>query len=85
MLIPTNIFNYPLNIERGDAINIYPETLRNLPIPSATREQQAPIVELVDEILAAKRANPSADTSVQEKAIDDLVYDLYGVPQEERK
>ena len=40
---------------------------------------------LVDEILAAKKANPSADTSVHEAEIDCLVYDLYDVPQEERK
>lgn len=70
---------------KGDSLSITPEHLRYLPIPSATKEQQAPIVTLVNDILAAKKANPSADTSIQEAEIDRLVYDLYDVPQEERK
>ena len=65
--------------------DIYRYQLERLPIPSATKEQQAPIISLVDDILATKKANPSADTSVQEAEIDRLVYDLYDVPQEERK
>jgi len=34
-------------------------------------------------LLAAKRANPQADTSQMEKEIDRLVYKLYGLTQEE--
>ena len=50
-----------------------------IPIPLATKEQQQPIVELVEEILSAKREDPGADTSSQEREIDALVYALYGV------
>lgn len=73
-----------LKLQRSGANNIYPEHLRQLPIPAASKEQQAPIISLVNDILAAKKANPSADTSIQEAEIDRLVYDLYDVPQEER-
>lgn len=70
------------NIRSGD-YHIYPEHIRNIPIPSATPTQQQPIINLVDSILAAKKKNPSADTSKQEAEIDKLVYELYGLTPEE--
>ncbi|MBP5364632.1 MAG: Eco57I restriction-modification methylase domain-containing protein [Bacteroidales bacterium] len=59
--------------------------LDSIPIPAATSDQQQPIIDLVDSILAAKKANPQADTSEDEKEIDRLVYDLYGLTEEEIK
>ena len=56
-----------------------------LPIPAAAPAQQQPIIALVDKILAAKRANPHADTSAWEREIDGLVYELYGLTKEEIK
>ena len=52
-------------------------------IPSATHAQQKPIIALVDKILAAKKANPQADTSKEECKIDTLVYNLYGLTDDE--
>jgi hypothetical protein len=40
---------------------------------------------LVERILAAKRANPSADTSALEREIDQRVYHLYGLTEDEIK
>lgn len=74
-----------LKLQRSGANNIYPEHLRQLPIPDASAVQQAPIIALVDKILIAKKVDQHADTSVWEAEIDRLVYDLYGVPEEERK
>lgn len=37
----------------------------------------------VDRILAAKRRDPKADTTVWGREIDRLVYDLYGLTEEE--
>ena len=37
------------------------------------------LVKLVDQILAAKRADPAADTSALEAEIDRHVYALYGL------
>lgn len=70
---------------RGKDICIYPEHIRNIPIPYVSLEQQKPIIDLVNEILEAKKQNPQADTSDQEKAIDELVYQLYGLSEEEIK
>ena len=68
---------------RGDDYHIYPEHIRNIPIPPATPEQQKPIIELVDKILNAKRENPNAETSSLEQQIDLFVYHLYGLSYEE--
>ena len=54
-----------------------------LPLPTATPAQQQEIITLVDKILAAKKEDSSADTSVLEKQIDTLVYKLYGLTDEE--
>ena len=51
------------------------------PIPSTN--QQQPIIDLVDQILAAKKANPQADTSDLEHQIDQLVYKLYNLTPDE--
>ena len=57
--------------------------LKELPIPPATPAQQKPIIDLVDKILAAKKADSSADTTEWEKQIDQKVYELYGLTPEE--
>ena len=56
---------------------------RLLPIPQATNQQQQSIITLVDQILTAKKVNPSADTSQLEQQIDLLVYHLYGLTYDE--
>ena len=57
----------------------------NIPIPEATAEQQKPIIDAVDKILAAKQADAGADTSKEEAEIDRLVYALYGLTEAEIK
>ena len=54
-----------------------------IPVPQIMRSQQGPFVELVDGLLEAKAANPDADTSGLEEEIDWLVYELYGLTDEE--
>ena len=68
---------------RGGDYHIYPEHIRNIPIPSVTLEQQEPIIALVDKILATKKADSSTDTKEWEKQIDQKVYELYGLTPEE--
>ena len=57
--------------------------LSSIPIPEASKEQQQPIIDLVDKILVAKKENPQADTSGLEKEIDEIVYHLYGLTYDE--
>ena len=58
-------------------------SVERLPIPKVTAAKQRPFVRLVDEILKAKDVNPAADTTELEEQIDRLVYDLYGLTDEE--
>jgi len=59
-----------------------------MPIPPITKSNK-PIVEqiesLVDKILGAKKQNPQTDTSYWEGEIDELVFELYDLTEEERK
>lgn len=57
--------------------------LLKFPIPSVTPSKHDEIISLVDEILAKKNNNPSADTTDLEGKIDKLVYELYGLTDEE--
>ena len=57
--------------------------VERIPVPSITDEEQVPFTELVDEILQAKTSDPDTDTSNLEWEIDRLVYDLYGLTDEE--
>jgi adenine-specific DNA-methyltransferase len=52
-------------------------------IPIATPANPKKLESLVTKILAAKRADPRGDTSALEEEIDQLVYQLYGLTQEE--
>ena len=72
-----------LRSNRRSNIHLYPDDWKKLPIPDVTPEQQAPVVELVDQILDMKRVNSSADTNTQEAEVDRLVYALYGLSDEE--
>ena len=56
-----------------------------IPIPIVTPEEQQPIIELAEQIMAAKQRDPEVDTSVKEQKIDTLVYNLYGLGPKERK
>ena len=59
--------------------------IKQIPIPSSTESQQISIISIVDKILAAKKADAEADTSAWETEIDQLVYELYGLTEEEIK
>ena len=67
-----------------------------LPIPTVSESQQKPIIELVDQILLAQKKLKETEFDDDKKVIqkqieiidgkiDDLVFDLYGLSEEERK
>ena len=64
-------------------MHCYPDDAKQFPIAKATQNQQQPIIELVNQILTKKRSSPNADTSDLEYQIDELVYELYGITEEE--
>jgi adenine-specific DNA-methyltransferase len=54
-----------------------------LPIKTGSLEQENQIEILVNKILVIKKQNPSADTTDLENQIDQLVYELYELTEEE--
>ena len=57
--------------------------LQGLPIMEVEKDKQLPIVNLVCQILSIKKQNPQADTSALEHEIDQLVYQLYNLTDDE--
>ena len=56
-----------------------------LPIKELRDIEELSLEKLVDQILTAKKIDTKADTTSLEKAIDQLVYQLYGLTEEEIK
>ena len=68
--------------KRGVGMDIGVKKIRNFPLPILdTTDNQ--IIAKVDQILTAKNAKPQADTTALEAEIDQLVYALYGLTEEE--
>jgi type I restriction-modification system DNA methylase subunit len=66
-------------------VNISKTYLEQLPIPTVSLALQQPIISLVDQILSAKKKDSFADTSSFEAEIDRLIYELYGLTEDEIK
>ena len=69
--------NELLSDQRGGDYHIYPEHIRNIPIPIASKENQETIGNLAMQIIEVKALDPSTDTSALESEIDCLVSQLY--------
>jgi adenine-specific DNA-methyltransferase len=54
-----------------------------IPIPYVTHSKADPIIKIVDKILRYKKSDFTADTSALEAELDLLVYELYGLTEEE--
>jgi hypothetical protein len=59
--------------------------LENVPLPIPTIKQERQIENLVDQIIQIKNKDLSADTTDLENQIDQLVYQLYDLTEEEIK
>ena len=69
----------------GGAYTLKAATIESLPIAVGTREQQNEIALKVDSILNSKAEDKQADVSSTENEIDHLVYELYGLSEEDIK
>ena len=71
--------------KKDDFTQLTLNDIRQLRIPEVNSRQIKSFENLVDKILLAKKSDPKADTTALEKAIDQLVYQLYGLTEEEIK
>ena len=69
---------------QGNVLKLDKDPLLHIPLPNDIQTEQQPIIALVDKILAAKKLDINADTSDLESQIDELVYTLYGLTEEEK-
>lgn len=65
------------------AIRMFTQFVEKIPIPKPTPTQETQITDLVNQILAAKKEDPEANTQDLEDEIDHLVYKLYGLTYDE--
>jgi hypothetical protein len=70
---------------KGGRLRFFSQYMEKVPIPTATPAQQTQIEKRVEKILALKKENPDADVSALESEIDQLVYKLYDLTDEEIK
>ena len=81
------LFWYFQNIN-NEFDNLFPKIkvkeFNTLPLPKIEFSNNA-LGEKVDQILSLKKDNPAADTSALEREIDFMVYELYGLSEEEIK
>ncbi len=84
-LLNSKLLNWYYQINALEAGRVMPqtdiETLGDLPIRTIQKKEN--LTKAVDRILEMKAVNAEADTSVLEKEIDQLVYQLYGLTPEE--
>ncbi len=77
------IWLYYRGKRKGEMLELYYKPLSEIPIKKISLEEQNPFINLADQILTAKKANPEADTTALEAEIDQLVYELYDLTEEE--
>ncbi|MDQ3022418.1 MAG: Eco57I restriction-modification methylase domain-containing protein [Bacteroidota bacterium] len=85
-LLNSNLFTYYLFQQTPKSSNkSYPsftsEIIKNIPIKDITLANQQPFINLVDKILESKKQGK--DTTALEDEIDRMVYELYGLTEEE--
>lgn len=68
---------------QGHAYQIDKGPILEIPIYVPDNELEQPIVDLVDQIITSKKNDPLTDTTNYEKQIDDMVYKLYDLTDEE--
>ena len=78
-------FNHSPKATKGAFPKILVQDIKEFPLPAVTESQKQTIIELVDKVLSAKKDNPQANTGAWESEIDRLVYELYGLSEEEIK
>ena len=65
----------------SDSLNCYPDDVRALPIPNASKSKQSSLIRLVEDVMVKKQS--VKDRSKLERKIDNLVYKLYGLSKKE--
>lgn len=86
-LLNSSLFQWYYSIMFKGDTELFPKIriaqAKQLPIKKVSKEEQHPIIELIDKIIEQKTLFSESDTTAEEREIDHLVYDLYGLTDEE--
>ena len=67
-----------INPEKGEALaEVKKQHVETLPIPKASKPQQAEVSNIVTEILSKKLADSKSDTTELERRIDEIVFSIF--------
>ena len=81
-ILNSSLMNWRFKItSTNNHVNIY--ELENLPFPDIAMDEQKDLSALAKLITAQKEQNPSADISKEEAKINEIVYKLYGLTDDE--
>ena len=87
--INSKVMQFYYRVNYRSETNLFPKIrikqAKLLPINNASHQVQEMLAEIIDSIVKRKHINPSADTSALESEIDRLVYQLYGLTEDEIK
>lgn len=70
---------------KGEILELYQKPLSDIPIKIVNEEDQKTFVTLVDKILEINKNDPTENTKEIEDQLDELVLNLYGLTDEEKK
>ena len=88
-ILNSKLLTWYFRIKANEFDDLFPQIkvteFKALPIKLVSNKKQELLITLVDQILAVKATDPKADTSALEKQIDEMVYKLYELTEEEIK
>jgi len=88
-VINSRLIAHTYNALVKEAGRVFPQIklthVKKLPMAIPDKTKQLQIADLVKKIISAKERDPQADTTALEREIDQLVYKLYGLTEEEIK
>ena len=71
------------NVLRGGYFRFNTKYIMPFPIPNLLKIKDSELIGIVNKILNIKKSNPTTDTSALEDEIDQLVYEIYDLTEEE--
>lgn len=77
------VWLYNKGKRKGESLELYQKPLSEIPIKLVSKQVQKNVIDLVDSIIKLKNSNPNNDTTMLENQIDQIVYSIYELTDEE--
>jgi hypothetical protein len=82
-ILNSKLIKFYVNELLYDGTHFYPNHMKSLPIKDVSLDEQSPLITVVDKIHKKLKTDINANVSDLEKQIDELVYKLYDLTEEE--